>query len=148
MKHVVVIALAVVVAAPHSMQAQVVGFPELTPLSERATIWRCDTTKKMECDELGCRPNTGMKTWMVIGVDAVDGTEDGFGKYARCDAKGCDDHTAEVSEAGMFTTVGLVGRPGTFLKVRNDGKSFIDVAAIGIGIMLSFGTCTPATVKP
>ena len=103
-------------------------------LPDRAPQWRCDASTKFQCSVNGCseiRPTV----WVNLDFPAR--------RLERCDAKGCDRYEMVHSISGLYTTITLVGHPGTFLKAVNDGSQFVEVASILTRVFTSFGRCLP-----
>ena len=98
------------------------------------TSWQCEVSSKMNCMYGKCEPGAmaSGRQWMVLDFTA--------NTYARCDQKGCDVYRASRASSGAFTVVELPGR-GSFIKMSNDGSAFVDTATVGVGVVLSFGTC-------
>ncbi len=101
-------------------------------LPDRAPQWRCDASTKFQCSVNGCseiRPTV----WVNLDFPAR--------RLERCDAKGCDRYEMVHSVAGLYTTITLVGHPGTFFKAVNDASEFVEVASLGVSVLSSFGRC-------
>lgn len=86
-----------------------------------------------ECSVLGCDENIP-GVWFELD-------ERGRG-YKRCDQKGCDEYSAEVTASGMFTIYELRGR-ATLLKMAKSTGMFVDVATSGVSAFVNSGTCQP-----
>ncbi len=101
-------------------------------LASRASKWRCDAAAKFHCSTEGCRtvPPT---VWINIDFSTL--------RYERCDSKGCNGYQMRHSPAGIYTVLSPI--TGAFLKVRNDGKDFLEVASLETTAFVAFGQCTP-----
>ena len=94
----------------------------------------CRPAAKQLCTAKGCSP-VALGTFGLL--DLVRST------YSRCDHNGCDTYDAQMSKAGAFTTVDVLGR-GLVVKVGDDG-SYVEVATLGTIVYVSHGSCAPGT---
>src|SRR5688572_30898910 len=80
---------------------------------------RCDISQKYVCEAVGCRtiPAT---MWNIINPTK--------GTYARCDAKSCDSHRAQFSEAGAFINIQI--GPSTIAKIATTDVPMFELKAI------------------
>lgn len=92
----------------------------------------CTITEKFQCAQgQGCQP---VKNSIIIRMNVE---KQG---YSRCDAKGCDDFTAQFALSGAFINIAMPAN-GMLAKLTSDGASFTEVATLGTSVYLSFGSC-------
>jgi hypothetical protein len=104
-------------------------------LSERSRRWRCEAEQKWGCGlPNGCERQDPRVVWLVLDL--------GRNTYQRCDQSGCDEYPAKVIERGIFTYIQPTDHPDSFVKVGL-GDLFVEVAAQGVSVLNSFGTCKP-----
>ena len=109
----------------------------LQPLKSRSDEWICKSTSEYSCISKGCNA-------AFSGLDILLASKYGYlSIYHRCDVKGCDKYSTHASQSGIYTTITLDGHPGIFLKVKNDGSEFTEVASLGTDIYMKFGSCEP-----
>jgi hypothetical protein len=95
---------------------------------------RCVIQPKYSCSPEGCE---SVKPSVSIRIDPERGT------YSRCDFKGCDDYAAAISRSGDFVNVALPER-GMLAKVSTSDGGFVEIVTLGLGTLVSYGTCTAA----
>ena len=118
---------------------QMQGLVDLAKLSleERGASWRCTPARLDGCGESSCESKA-----VGLADDAVYVLLDfSSERYSRCDSKGCDEYPLDVSVGGIFTTISLPGRPGTFLKALNDGSQYIEVLTSSLAVIRYSGAC-------
>ncbi|MGD9729774.1 MAG: hypothetical protein AB7G68_06625 [Nitrospiraceae bacterium] len=104
-------------------------------LADRSTKWRCLPTSKFVCSPERCQPNYPNVT---VLLDFLTKT------YQRCDEKGsCDTHHLSHSNSGIYTFASPGA--GAFIKIVNDGRSFMEVASLGTDTFISYGECTESS---
>ena len=105
------------------------------PLAKRALQWECTPAIRFVCTSTGCEKQRGVVSVRLNLAESV---------YSRCDNKGCDSYPMTFSSEGIFTTVILPGRGGTFFKVVNDGSEYLEIATLHLVSHQYFGTCKPS----
>ncbi len=103
------------------------------PLFERAGRWRCTAESSFACDSKGCRQT---EVEIVVQLDLKKR------EYSRCDRRGCEPRAFTIDPAGLYTVVS--SELGSFLKIANDGGSFVEISTLGTATWLNFGRCEPA----
>ena len=103
------------------------------PMPERGAKWQCTPTKRYDCSFGGCTANKP-SVWLLL--DFRENT------YARCDDKGCDKYNMVPSASGIYTVISLLAA-GSFMKVENDGRTYVEVASLGPSVVTNFGSCSP-----
>lgn len=93
--------------------------------------FECRAERKLVCEAGQCEPAATVDSWSVLYVASED--------YARCDPRGCDRYDAHARASGAFINIDLPGR-SMWAKIGDDG-SFVEAAALGGTVVLSFGRC-------
>ncbi|WP_157791138.1 hypothetical protein [Bradyrhizobium japonicum] len=96
---------------------------------------RCDFNTKFVCRETSCGMSEDNGVYALIDTEAKT--------YSRCDARGCDHYKPEISTSGRFLNIALPAN-GMNMKLRTDDLSVVDVATIGLDVLVSRGDCKPA----
>jgi hypothetical protein len=109
-------------------------------LDERGASWRCTPTRLDGCGESSCESKAVTPADDAVYVLLDFSTK----RYSRCDSKGCDEYSLDVSVGGIFTTIDLPGRSGTFLKALNDGSQYIEVVTASLAVIRYSGACRKA----
>jgi hypothetical protein len=65
--------------------------------------------------------------------------------FSRCDEKGCDEYPAIFTRSGLFINITIV--PGAFAKL-SDSRGLVEVVTLGLGVLVSYGTCSRDMTKP
>ena len=103
----------------------------LLPSAVMAAELQCDIAAKFSCQPTGCEPNQ-LGVWNLVDIERE--------RFSRCDRNGCDHYDATVSQSGVFYNIEVPGR-GIIAKMSLDGKSYMEVATIGVSALISFGSC-------
>ena len=92
----------------------------------------CQWAEKSQCDPMkGCKPITITTHAKFDHIGRV---------YERCDRRGCDSYTANVSIVqNGFTKIDVAGR-GMFVNIAPDGVA-TEVVSLGNMILISQGIC-------
>ena len=109
----------------------------LVPMAKRNSSWRCRFKDTFMCDAKGCEKGVKSPSGpMWVDID--------FNKniYSRCDQQGCTHHTMKYLSGGLFT---VIQASSGMLKSYNDGQSFVDIATLGVGAFLNYGSCAPSS---
>jgi len=105
--------------------------------------YRCEAAKKYQCSFDACVVSTLNSSYLIVDL--------GTSKVSRCDAKGCDDYLASVSESGAFVTLSPKGASGTFVKLGSvpgdSSKTFSEVVSLGMDLVIYYGICTAQHIK-
>jgi hypothetical protein len=108
-----------------------------------AEVLECRPIKKAICGIEGCK---------AIPLGTAFSLYEPSGKYARCDARGCDAYEAEVTQSGVFTVIELRGK-GTVAKIGPEVGSYrpwLEVTTAMTDAYVSNGYCArrPAGSAP
>jgi hypothetical protein len=116
---------AALIAAPAAAGAQSVAGGALLVCRPESALW---------CAAGGCGPAAGPS---ALIIDFAGRT------LARCAGDGCDATPYSDAAAGGFVRYSVNGGAAV-LTVSNPADRFTDAAFVGVGVVLSFGTCFPA----
>lgn len=116
---------AALIAEPAAAGAQSVAGGALLVCRPESALW---------CEGGGCRPVTG-PTALIINFAGRT--------LARCAVDGCAALPYDTTAAGDFVRYSVNGGAAV-LTVTNPADRFTDAAFVGVGVVLSFGTCFPA----
>ena len=103
----------------------------LPGLPARAPRWRCEISKKFDCDITGCKP---MASSLWVNLDFPRH------RYERCSLSSCDTFEMTHSVHVKFTMIAI---PGLAVHVANDGSHFVEALSAGDFVMVSWGHCRP-----
>jgi hypothetical protein len=94
-----------------------------------AEVITCKSDKLNVCFEGNCEDRNAITTFMLDTKQ---------NNYQRCDTT-CDTYNIKAMRSGIF----LVASPtiGTFIKINELNKSFVDVASMMTEIYVNSGTC-------
>ena len=106
------------------------------PIYQQARDWICTAETRQICREGTCtRVSSNQPLTITLAFPLVERTR--AGSYTRCFGD-CSTTTGNASLSGMYTHVDFAG---TFIKIENDTKKFVDVATLRLDTFVSFGTC-------
>ena len=105
----------------------------LWPTASQAQELKCAIQQTDVCEAGGCK-SLPANVWHL--VDATRGT------YARCDASRCNKYSAQFSQFGAYTNIGVT-EMGWSAKMTVNGSRFHEVATLGHTIFVSLGSCKP-----
>ena len=102
-------------------------------MQQRANEWLCEPKTAQSCSIEGCKE---MKPSVYIKINFSTKT------YSRCSAGSCDNYSMISTVGGMYTVIEKQGS-GTFVKSLNNGESYVEALATGVGTIQNFGSCKP-----
>jgi len=106
------------------------------PIYQQASNWICIAEIRQICRDGTCaRVPSNQLLKITLSFASVELTHNGL--YTRC-LGDCGTTTGRASASGIYTLMDL---SGTFIKVENDTKKFVDVATLQLDTFVSFGTC-------
>lgn len=96
----------------------------------------CRPESMQVCGPKGCKEQTP-NVWLEFVPNSS--IRPGIGTIRRCDAKGCDAYTADVSYSGSWATATIAGR-SDFAKITASGE-YIEVASLMQDVLIYRGQC-------
>lgn len=63
-------------------------------------------------------------------------------KIGRCDTNGCDKYPARIEESGIYINAEPDSLKSWFVKISTITNEYIEVAAVGLSTINSYGKCT------
>jgi len=100
-------------------------------LASRSMYWLCEPKIKFRVDKKGAR-RVRNNVWIKINLKNK--------LYARCDKNGCSKCDLKYFSSGIYTNIALPNCGG-FIKLSNDGSTFVDVASLMNIVFVSYGAC-------
>jgi hypothetical protein len=106
------------------------------PIYQQARDWVCTAETRQICRDGTCtKVSSNQPLTITLSFPLVERSR--MGSYTRC-LGDCSTTTGNAYLSGMYTHVYFAG---TFIKIENDTKKFVDVATLRLDTFVSFGTC-------
>jgi hypothetical protein len=94
-----------------------------------AKVLTCKSEKLKICSSNNCEDKKAITT-IILDTDNKS--------YQRCDSS-CDKYPANIDISGAFITASP--NLGTFIKVNQLDRTFVDIATMSSTILMNFGVC-------
>ena len=115
----------------------------------RALPITCSIDQKFSCGgPRGCEAVSPGRSYNLIDEERQT--------FSRCDDRGCDEYPAIFTPSGAFTYITFA--PTAFAKLSNSNRTaemagipplqFQETASSGLGVLVSFGTCSRDMAGP